>query len=106
MPALKVRALIARMIASKSGHSPVCDFGMEQMSIDAHFKSAAARRDQVKDRDLLFEFEDLDRQTDGFWLVVSDSAILDDDFGFHVRPREDSVCAHRSTARSAERRAG
>ncbi len=59
------------------------EFGMERFSIGADFEGAAARWDEGERRDPIAEFENLGRQTDGLWRVVSDAAILDPDFGFH-----------------------
>jgi hypothetical protein len=60
------------------------EFGMEQFAIGANFKSAAARRNEGERFDALAEFENLGRQTDGLRRVVSNDAIFDRDFGFHL----------------------
>jgi hypothetical protein len=60
------------------------EFGMEQFAIGTNFKSATARRNQGERFDALAEFEDLGRQTDGLRRVVSNDAIFDRDFGFHL----------------------
>lgn len=60
------------------------EFGMEQFAIGANFKSAAARGNEGERFDALAEFEDLGRQTDGLRRVVSNDAIFDRDFGFHL----------------------
>src|SRR5205807_7269642 len=57
---------------------------MEQFAIDADFKSAAARWDERERFDAFAEFKNFGRQTDGLGRVVSDDAILDRDFGFHL----------------------
>ena len=56
---------------------------MERFAIGADFEGAAAGWDQGKRRDPIAEIENLSRQTDGFWRVVSNRAVLDPDFGFH-----------------------
>jgi hypothetical protein len=50
--------------------------GMNRLSINNHLKNAAARRDQLQRGDPVLELEQLLRQTDGLWLVVSIRAIL------------------------------
>ena len=50
----------------------------------ANFEGAAARWNQRKRFDALAEFENFGRQTDGLRRVVSDHAVLDPDFRFHV----------------------
>jgi hypothetical protein len=57
---------------------------MEQFSIGADLESAAARRNESERRDALAEFKNLGRQTDGLRRVVSNDAIFDRDFGFHL----------------------
>jgi hypothetical protein len=57
---------------------------MEQFSIGADLESAAARRNKSERRDALTEFENFGRQTDGLRRVVSNDAIFDRDFGFHL----------------------
>ena len=59
-------------------------FGMERVAIGADFKGAPAGWDQRERRDAIAEFEGLSRQTDGFRRIVSNRAILDSDFGFHL----------------------
>jgi hypothetical protein len=50
----------------------------------ANFESAAARRDERERFDALAEFENFCRQTDGFRRVVSNHAVFDRHFGFHL----------------------
>ena len=57
---------------------------MEQFAIGANFKSAAARWDERKRFDAFAEFKDFGRQTDGLRRVVSNDAVFDRDFGFHL----------------------
>ena len=61
------------------------EFGMEEFAIGANFEGATARRDERERLDTLAEFKDLGRQTDGLGRVVSNHAIFDRYFGFHVR---------------------
>ena len=56
---------------------------MEQFTIGANFKSAAARRNERERFDAFAEFKNFGRQTDGLRGVVSNYAIFDRDFGFH-----------------------
>jgi hypothetical protein len=60
------------------------EFGMELFAIGGDFKGAATRRNEGESADAIAEFENLGRQTDGLRRVVSDHAVLDPDFGFHV----------------------
>jgi hypothetical protein len=60
------------------------EFGMKQFSISADFKSAAARRNQGERFNALAEFENFGRQTDGLRRVVSNDAVFDRYFGFHL----------------------
>ena len=60
------------------------EFGMEQFAIGANLESAATRRNQGKRFDALAEVKNFGRQTDGLRRVVSDHAVLDPDFRFHV----------------------
>ena len=60
------------------------EFGVEQFSIGADLESAAARRNESDRRDALAEFKNLGRQTDGLRRVVSNDAVFDRDFGFHL----------------------
>jgi len=50
---------------------------MEQVTIGANFKSAAARWDERERFDALAEFKNFGRLTDGLSRVVSDYAIFD-----------------------------
>ena len=59
------------------------EFGMEQFTICADFKSAPARRNERERFDAFAEFKNFGRQTDGLRRVVSNDAIFDRDFGFH-----------------------
>ena len=60
------------------------EFGMNEFAIGANFEGAAARRNQGKRFDPLAEFENLGRQTDGLRRVVSNDAVFDRYFGFHL----------------------
>jgi len=60
------------------------EFGMELFAIDGDFKGATAGGDEGERPNAIAEFENLGRQTDGLRRVVSDHAVLDLDFGFHV----------------------
>jgi hypothetical protein len=59
------------------------EFGMERFAIGADFEGAAAGWNQRKRPDAIAEIENLSRQTDSFWGVVSNAAVLDPNFGFH-----------------------
>ncbi len=61
------------------------EFGMQELAIGANFKCAAARRNERQRFNALAEFENLGRQTDGLRRVVSNHAVFDRYFGFHVR---------------------
>ena len=61
------------------------EFGMEQFSIGADFESAAARRKESERFNALTEFENFGRQTDGLRRVVSNDAVFDRHFGFHLK---------------------
>jgi hypothetical protein len=58
-------------------------FGIKELSIGANFKGAAARGNERERLDAFAEFENLGRQTDGLWRVVSNQAVFDRHFGFH-----------------------
>src|SRR5437868_14257021 len=62
------------------------EFGVEHFAIGADFEGAATGWDQGERRDAIAELEDLSRQTDGFWRVVSNRAKLDPDFACHRFP--------------------
>ena len=66
------------------------EFGMEEFAIGANFEGATARRDERERLDTLAEFKNLGRQTDGLGRVVSNHAIFDRYFGFHVELLSDS----------------
>jgi len=57
---------------------------MEQFAIGANFKSAPARWNEGERFDAFAEFKNFGRQTDGLRRVVSNDAIFDRDFGFHL----------------------
>jgi hypothetical protein len=57
---------------------------MKEFSIGADLESAAARRNESERRDALAEFENFGRQTDGLRRVVSNDAVFDRHFGFHL----------------------
>jgi len=56
---------------------------MEELSIDADLKCAAARGNERERLDSFAEFENFGRQTDGLRRVVSNHAIFDGHFGLH-----------------------
>jgi hypothetical protein len=60
------------------------EFGMEKFSICANLKCSAARRNESERLDALAEFENFGRQTDGLGRVVSNYAVFDRYFGFHL----------------------
>ncbi len=60
------------------------EFGMEKFSIGANLKCSAARRNESERLDTLSEFENFGRQTDGLGCVVSNHAVFDRYFGFHL----------------------
>jgi hypothetical protein len=53
------------------------EFGMEEFTIGANLKSAAARGNQRERFDALAELKNFGRQTDGLRRVVSNDAVLD-----------------------------
>lgn len=57
---------------------------MEELAIGTNLKGAAARRDKRKRFDTLAEFENFGRQTDGLRRVVSNYAVFDRHFCFHI----------------------
>ena len=61
------------------------EFGMERFAIGADFEGTAARWNQGERCDAIAEFENLSRQTDGFWGVVSNRAVFDSHFGLHLK---------------------
>jgi hypothetical protein len=78
------------------------EFGMDEVAIGADFERAALRGKKGERRDALSEFEDLGRQTDGLWCVVSDYAVFDRNFCLHsgsfpmkrVRNAQETVKGH------------
>jgi len=56
---------------------------MKCLPIHDDLKCAPARRHQAERFDVLFQCKKFLRQTDGFRLVVSNRAILDNDFQAH-----------------------
>ncbi len=60
------------------------EFGMKKFSIGANLKCSAARRKESERLDTLSEFENFGRQTDGLGCVVSNHAVFDRYFGFHL----------------------
>jgi hypothetical protein len=63
---------------------PRLKFRMHGLAIDRDFKCAATGRNQFQRPDVLLEFEEFVRQTDGMRLVISSRAILDGDIQAHV----------------------
>ena len=57
---------------------------MEELAIGANLKRPTARWKEGERFDPLAEFEDFRRQTDGLRRVVSNHAIFNRDFGFHL----------------------
>ena len=57
---------------------------MEKFSISANFECPAARRNESERFDAFTEFENFGRQTDGLGRVVSNHAVFDRYFGFHL----------------------
>ena len=57
--------------------------GMKCLPIHDNLKCASACRHQAERFDVLFQSQKFLRQTDGLRLVVSNRAILDDDFQAH-----------------------
>ena len=53
------------------------------LAIDRHVENPTGGRYQLQRPDILLEFEQLLRQTDGTWLKVSHRAVLDSDFHAH-----------------------
>jgi len=60
------------------------EFGVEEFAIGANLKSAPARGNERERLDTLAEFKNFGRQTDGLRRVVSNDAIFDRHFGFHL----------------------
>jgi hypothetical protein len=56
---------------------------MKCLPIHYNLKCAPACRHQAERFDVLFQSQKFLRQTDGFGLVISNRAILDDDFQAH-----------------------
>jgi hypothetical protein len=56
---------------------------MEEFAIGADFKCAAAGWNKRERFDVVAEFENFRRQTDGLRRVISNDAILDRNLGFH-----------------------
>jgi hypothetical protein len=59
------------------------ELGVKWLAIYRDLKRAPAPRHQGKRLDILFQAQKFFRQTDGFRLVISNRAILDDDFYAH-----------------------
>jgi len=57
---------------------------MEKFSIGANLKCSAARRNESERLDTFSELENFGRQTDGLGCVVSNHAVFDRYFGFHL----------------------
>ena len=61
------------------------ELGVEQLAVDGDLEAAAAGRDELEVVDLLLvSVQQLGRQTDGLWLVVSHRTVLDLDV--HGKP--------------------
>ena len=77
--------LQVRLDLSILGKPLLLDLRKNQLSIECDFKPAPSRRDQRERFDILFEgFQNLFRQTDGFVLVASLSAVFNFDFHFDL----------------------
>ena len=60
------------------GEFACCQLGVDQLSIDGQFEATSACRDQLQVADLLLvRREQLARQTDGLWLIVSHRAVFE-----------------------------
>jgi hypothetical protein len=59
------------------------ELGMKCLSIDDNLKCSTTRRHQAERFDILFQSQKFFRQTDGLGLVISNRAILDDNFQAH-----------------------
>ncbi len=57
---------------------------MEEFAIGANLESAATRGNECKRFDALAELKNFGRQTDGLRRVVSNDAVFDRHFGFHL----------------------
>ena len=67
------------------GKAALLDFGEDQFSVDAEFKTSFVRGNQREAGDVLLVFyENLFRQTDGFALIASGRAV--DQFQSHAKP--------------------
>lgn len=82
--------------------------GINFRSIDANLENTAAHRDQCELADVLFELQQLLRQTDGSRFVISNTAIFDFDFdghNFEMQPktRGQTRQAHEQKQKSAGR---
>ena len=60
------------------------ELGMEELAIGVDLKCPTARWNEGERFDPLAEFEDFRRQTDGLRRVVSNHAVFNRDFGFHL----------------------
>ena len=60
------------------------EFGMEEFVIGANLEGAAARGNERERLNTLAEFKNFGRQTDGLRRVVSNDAVFDRHFGFHL----------------------
>ena len=60
------------------------ELGVDEFTVGADFKSAAARRDKGERFNTFAEFKNLGRQTDGLRRVVSNYAVFDRDFRLHA----------------------
>jgi hypothetical protein len=58
--------------------------GIDFFAINADLKSTTTGGHQFQCAYFLFESQELFRQTDGLWLIVSNAAIFDCDFQAHV----------------------
>ncbi len=66
------------------------EFGINEFTVDANFKSTSARRDQFHRLDP-GDVANFGRQTGGPWFVVSSRAVFDRDVRFHRAPSELSL---------------
>ena len=98
-PGLRCGTLKSKPIKQPSPHGPHLlenGIGLRKLSgrflavddfaVDRDFEHATAHRDKGEGLDVLFQAQELFRQTDGLRLVVSKAAILDADFQGHDAP--------------------
>ena len=71
------------------------EFGVNEFTVDANFKSTSAGRDQLHRLDPS-NVANFGRQTGGSWFIVSNRAVFDRDACFHRAPSQtDPICGGR-----------